>query len=48
MGGGLALQQTVERPDNIPLSPAEGLLVIVAYAAVPFVVALWLVGRRDA
>lgn len=48
MGAGLALQQTVERPDNIPLSPGAGLLVVVAYAVVPLLVALWLVGRRDA
>jgi len=48
MGAGLAMQQTVERPDNIPLSPGEGLLVVVAYAVVPLLVALWLIGRRDA
>lgn len=48
MGAGLAMQQTVERPDNIPLSPGAGLLVVVAYAVVPLLVALWLVGRRDA
>lgn len=48
MGAGLALQQTVERPDNIPLSPGAGLLVVVAYAVVPLLVALWLIGRRDA
>ena len=48
MGAGLAMQQTVERPDNIPISPGEGLLVVVAYAVVPLLVALWLIGRRDA
>ena len=48
MGAGLALQQTVERPDNIPLTPGEGLLVVGAYAVVPLLVALWLIGRRDA
>ena len=48
MGAGLAMQQTVERPDNIPLSPGEGLLVVSAYALVPLLVALWLIGRRDA
>jgi ABC-2 type transport system permease protein len=48
MGAGLALQQTFDRPDNIPLSPAEGLLVVTAYALVPLLVALWLIGRRDA
>jgi hypothetical protein len=39
---------TVERLDNIPLSTAQGLLVVIAYAAVPLVVALWLIGQRDA
>lgn len=48
MGAGLAIQQTFDRPDNIPLSPEEGLLVVTAYAAIGFVVALWLIGRRDA
>jgi ABC-2 type transport system permease protein len=48
MGGGLAMQQTVERPDNIPLSPGEGFLVVVAYAVIPLLLALWLIGRRDA
>ena len=46
--GMLRLQQTVERPDNIPLSPEEGLLVVVAYAAISLVVAFWSIGRRDA
>jgi ABC-2 type transport system permease protein len=48
MGAGLAMQQTVERSDNIPLTPGEGLLVVVAYAVVPLLVAIWLIGRRDA
>jgi hypothetical protein len=48
MGAGLAMQQTVERPDNIPLTSAEAILVVVAYAVVPLLVALWLIGRRDA
>jgi ABC-2 type transport system permease protein len=48
MGAGLAMQQTVERPDNISLTPGEALLVAVAYAVVPLLVALWLIGRRDA
>lgn len=42
------MQRTVERPDNIPLSPGEGLLVVTGYAVVPLLVALWLIGRRDA
>jgi ABC-2 type transport system permease protein len=48
MGAGLAMQTTFERPDNIPLTPAEGLLVVAVYAVVPLLVALWLIGRRDA
>jgi ABC-2 type transport system permease protein len=48
MGAGLAMQQTVERPDNIPIGPAGGLAVVIAYGAVAVVAALWLIGRRDA
>lgn len=48
MGAGLAIQQTVERKDNIPLSPEDGLLVAAAYAGVALLLALWLIGRRDA
>lgn len=48
MGAGLAIQQTVVREDDIPLSPEGGLLVAAAYAAVPLLLALWLIGRRDA
>jgi ABC-2 type transport system permease protein len=48
MGAGLAIQQTVERPDNIPLGPGPGLLVVSAYAAAALAVALWSIGRRDA
>ncbi len=48
MGAGLAIQQTVDRPDNIQLSPAGGLAVVAAYAAVSLLLALVLVGRRDA
>ena len=48
MSAGLAMQQTVERPDNIPLDPAEGLAVVCAYGVVMLLVALWVIGRRDA
>ena len=48
MGAGLAMQQTFERPDNIPLDPAQGLAVVSAYGFVTLVVALWVIGRRDA
>lgn len=47
MGAGLAMQQTVERPDNIPLDPAEGLVVVCAYAVFTLLVALWAIERRD-
>ena len=47
MGAGLAIQQTVVRDDNIPLSPAGGLAVAAAYAVAALVVALWTIGRRD-
>jgi ABC-2 type transport system permease protein len=48
LAAGLATQQTVERPDSIPLSPWEGLAVVSAYAVVALLLALWLIGRRDA
>jgi ABC-2 type transport system permease protein len=48
LAAGLATQQTVERPDSIPLSPWEGLAVVGAYAAIALLLALWLIGRRDA
>ena len=48
MAGGLALQQTVDRPDNVPLSPGAGLAVAAAYAVGALVLALWLIARRDA
>ena len=48
MAGGLALQQTVDRPDNIPLTPGAGLAVVAAYAVGALVLALWLIARRDA
>jgi hypothetical protein len=48
LGGGIAVQQTVDRADNIPLDPWVGLAVGAAYAAVAFVVALWAIRARDA
>ena len=48
MGAGLAMQQTVERPDNIPIGPAGGLRVVTSYAAAALLAALWTIGRRDA
>jgi ABC-2 type transport system permease protein len=47
IGAGLAIQQTVERPDNIPLGPWAGLGVVAAYAATALVVALWSIAKRD-
>jgi ABC-2 type transport system permease protein len=48
MGAGLALQQTVDRSDNVPIGPLGGILVVSCYAAVALLVALWTIGRRDA
>ena len=48
IGAGLAIQQTVERPDNIPIGPAGAFAVVRAYAAIALLVALWSIGRRDA
>ena len=48
MGAGLAIQQTVERDDNVGLSPAGGLAVVTAYAVVALVIALVAIARRDA
>jgi ABC-2 type transport system permease protein len=48
MAAGLALQQTVERSDNIQLAPGPALAVIAAYAVGALVLALWLIARRDA
>jgi len=48
MGAGLAIQQTVERDDNIGLSPAGGLAVVTAYAVIALVIALAAIDRRDA
>ena len=45
---GLAVQQTFDRPDNIPLAPWAGLGVLFAYALASLVLAFWLVQRRDA
>lgn len=48
MGAGLAVQQIVDRPDNIPLTPAAGLGVVAAYAAVAMLAAFVTITRRDA
>jgi ABC-2 type transport system permease protein len=46
-GAGLALQQTVDRDDNVPIAPAAGLAVLAAYALAFLAGAFWLVRRRD-
>jgi ABC-2 type transport system permease protein len=48
MSAGLALQQTLERPDDIPLSPIGGLAVAAAYAVGALLIAFVVIGRRDA
>jgi ABC-2 type transport system permease protein len=48
MGAGLASQQTVDRADNIPMEPWAGLGVVAVYAAAALVVALLVIGKRDA
>lgn len=48
MGAGIAVQQTVERSDNIQISPGGGLLVVAAYAAGALLVGLRAIDRRDA
>ena len=48
MGAGIAMQQTVDRPDNIQIGPGAGMLAVAGYAAVAAAVALWTIGRRDA
>jgi hypothetical protein len=48
MSAGLAMLQTVERPDNIPLEPWAGFAVVCAWAFGALGLALWLVARRDA
>ena len=48
IGAGLAVQQTVERADAIPLGPWAGLGVVGAYPAMSLLVALVLIGKRDA
>ena len=48
MGAGISMQQTFDRPDNIPLEPAQGLAVVTTYGLVALLVALVVIGRRDA
>jgi ABC-2 type transport system permease protein len=48
MAGGIAVQQTVERSDAVPLGPWAGLGVVALYAAAALSAAFWLIARRDA
>jgi ABC-2 type transport system permease protein len=48
MGAGIAMSQTVERSDSIPLEPWQGLAIVAAYAAAAFTLALWAIRARDA
>lgn len=47
-GAGVAVQQTVDRSDALPIGPWAGLGVTAAWAAGALLVALWLIHRRDA
>jgi ABC-2 type transport system permease protein len=44
---GLAVQETVERSDGIPIGPWAGLAVLGAYALGALVLAAVLIQRRD-
>jgi ABC-2 type transport system permease protein len=48
MFAGLAIQNTVERPDDIPIAPGAGLALLCAYAIAALAAGMWLVARRDA
>ena len=48
MFAGLAIQNTVDRADNIPISPGAGLALFCFYAAAALGIGFWLVARRDA
>jgi ABC-2 type transport system permease protein len=48
LAAGIAMQQTVERPDSIPLEPWQGLAIVGAWTTAALLPALWLIARRDA
>jgi ABC-2 type transport system permease protein len=48
MFAGLAIQNTVQRVDTIPISPGAGLALFCAYAAAALGIGFWLVSKRDA
>jgi ABC-2 type transport system permease protein len=45
---GLAVQETVERSDSIPIGPWAGLAVLGVYALGALAIAAFLIRRRDA
>lgn len=45
---GMAIQQTIEREDGLPLAPWTGLGVLVAWGVVACAIGLWLIVKRDA
>ena len=47
MTAGLAVQRTVDRPDNVPIGEWAGLGVVWLWAAGALALALWLIQRRD-
>jgi ABC-2 type transport system permease protein len=48
MFAGLAIQNTVQRNDSIPIAPGAGLALFCAYAAAALGLGFWLLARRDA
>jgi ABC-2 type transport system permease protein len=48
MGAGIAMQQTVERSDAIPLDPWQGLVIVATYAAAALLAGFWSIATRDA
>jgi ABC-2 type transport system permease protein len=48
LAAGAAMQQTVEKPDGIPLEPWQGLAIVGAWTVAALLPALWLIARRDA
>jgi ABC-2 type transport system permease protein len=48
MTAGLAVQQTIDRTDRVPIDEWAGLGVLGLWAAAALLIAVWLIARRDA